>query len=101
MHRWSTLVAGGDSRDGKVLYPGCGAALWVSPRVQAAGRRVAEVGARLAPAGGWRMELEFEIGSLLSASPTSRPPLPIIRLADAGAAGVPCDGARGAGEERP
>src|SRR4029453_9516276 len=65
------LDAGGDSRNGKVSYPGRGAALWVSPRVQAAGRRVAEVGAWLAPAGGWRME--FEIGSLPSASATSRP----------------------------
>jgi hypothetical protein len=36
------------------------------------GRRVAEVGARLAPAGGWRMELEFDIGSVPSASPMSR-----------------------------
>jgi hypothetical protein len=100
--QWSTLVAGGDSRDGKVSYPGRGAALWVLPRVQGAGRRVAEVGARQAPAGGWRMELEFEIGSLPSASPMSRPtasrssdwrtPAPFVSV---------LNGARGAGEERP
>ena len=94
--------AGGDSRDGKVSYPGCGAALWVLPRVQGAGRRVAEVGARLAPAGGWRMELEFEIGSLPSASPMSRPAA--SRSSDwrtlAPSASL-LNGARSAGEERP
>jgi hypothetical protein len=96
------LDAGGDSRDGKVLYPGRGAALWVSPHVRAAGRRVAEVGARLAPAGGWRMELEFEIGSLPSASPTSRPAA--FPSSDWQTLSPPAslqDGARGAGEERP
>ena len=100
--QWSTLVAGGDSRDGKVSYPGCGAALWVLPRVQGAGRRVAEVGARLAPAGGWRMELEFEIGSLPSASPMSRPAA--SRSSDWRTLAPPAsllNGARSAGEERP
>jgi len=94
--------AGGDSRDGKVSYPGCGAALWVLPRVQGAGRRVAEVGARLAPAGGWRMELEFEIGSLPSASPMSRPAA--SRSSDWRTLAPPAsllNGARGAREERP
>lgn len=65
------------------------------------GRRVAEVGARLALAGGWRMELEYDSGSVPSASPMSRAAAsPIIGLTDAGGAGVRAGGrAESAGEE--
>jgi hypothetical protein len=76
-------------------------ALRVPPFAQAAAGVWPRSGASWAPAGGWRMELEFDSGSVASASPMSRPAAsPIVELADAGGAGVPVGGrAEGAGEE--
>ena len=107
--QWSTLAQAATA--GMVRFriraavPPCGCChvsrvrVGVWPRLARGWR---EVGARLAPAGGWRMELEFEIGSLPSASPMSRPAA--SRSSDWRTLAPPAsllNGARGAREERP